>query len=390
MKKIIRSLNDHKTPIEFDREQWKEAAILYFSPYFRRTSQLRSNIDAFITELRNLARIIPHPEHLALLQWCLSLYRRVLRADRVGAYKVMHSLFGNIGTSDARWMNLFQTSNPLEVDAAPQDIVFRMFETMDGVAEGCFKPQLQLIYAFAIKDATGVWPDDVLTKDFGALVASFPPSHRNQIPILLSDPDLNININQWRNIAAHKSYRLVAPRTIEVSFGKGKIQTRRLGIHRLRGVSRWILNTHHAMRLANSIVFIEHIKEIVALGFPSVERSLSASVLQIAHDLLTVGFEVVDWKESKQVGMLVIRDRLEREPTEALIHASQQMVALSIGVLTDVSTRSRIARVCIQLQLPNGHVYGSGSVAVSAADAFSLRKISLRQYIDQIEWRHSQ
>lgn len=388
MKKIIKSLNDHKTPVEFSRGQWKEAAILHFSPYFRRTSRLHSNIDTFILELRNLARIIPHPKHLALLQWCLSLYRRVLRADRVGAYNAMHCLFGNMDISDARWMNLFQTTNLLEFDAAPQDIVFRIFETIDGVAEGCFKPQLQLIYTFAIKDATGVWPENVLSKDFGGLVANFPSSHRNQVPILLSDPDLNIGMSQWRNIAAHKSYRLVAPRTIEVSFGKGKIQTQRLGIHRLRGVARWIMNNHHAVRLANTIIFLEHIKEIVALGLPSVERPLSASVLQIAHDLLTVGFEVVDWKESKQVAMLVVRDRLGREPTEALVHASQQMVALSIGVLADVSTRSRIARVCIQLQLPNGRIYGAGSVAVSVADAFSRREINLRQYTDQIEWRH--
>ncbi|WP_211607135.1 hypothetical protein [Paraburkholderia nemoris] len=361
---------------------------MYFTPYFRRTSQLHTNIDAFMVELRNLARIMPYPEQLALLQWCLSLYRRVLRADRMNAYEVMHGLFGNLSTSDARWMNLFQTSNPLDDDAAPHDITFQIFETIDGVAEGCFRPQLQLIYAFAVKDATGIWPDQVLNKDFGSLVATFPSPHRDQVPILLGDADLKININQWRNIAAHKSYRLVAPKTIEISFGKQKIQTRRLGLHRLRRVSRWIQSTHHAVRLANTIILIEHIKEIAALGLPDIDRPLSASLLRISHDLSTVGFEVVDWKESKQIGTLVVRDRLARDPTQALIHASQQMVNLSIGVLTDVSMCSRITKVCVQLQLPNGHIYGSGIVAVSVADAFSCHKINLRQYSDQIEWRH--
>jgi hypothetical protein len=388
MKKLIKSLSDHKVPSSVSREHWKASALYHFGPYFRRPTQLRENIDSFMIELRNLARIDPHVEHLALMQWCLALYRRVIRVDRICAYAEMHRLFGNMGASDARWLNLFQTASPLGSGAAPQDIIFQIFGTIDGVTEGCLKPHLQVLYSFAVRDATGSWPTDVRKKDFGALVADFPLRLKSQIPILFSDPDLKVNLNQWRNIAAHKSYRLVRPKTIEVSFGKTNIQTRILGLHRLRDVSRWILKTHHAIRLATNIIFIEHMKEIVAIGKPNLERPLAASVLQIGHNLSTVGYEVIDWKDAKHTGSLTVRDLLGRDPTEALVHASQQLIELGVAVLADVTTRSRILSVCMQLQLPNGDIYGAGTVTVAAADAFSLRKISLQQYMNQIAWRH--
>jgi hypothetical protein len=387
MQKLIRTLIDHSVPVEYSREDWKLTTSIEFAPYFRRQASLKSNLDTFMVELRNLAHLIPHPEHLDLFRWCLSLHRRVLRKDRAGAYRVLHSFFGKIGKSDARWMNIFQVTNPLEASAAPQDLIFQIFETIDQVAEGCFKPQMQVIYAFAVRDATGAWPANVAALDFGALVADFPQVHKGQVSILLNDPDLNISVNQWRNIAAHKSYQLVGPRTVQVTFGKGKIQTRNFGIQRLRSVSRWLLTIHRAVRLANTIIFVEHMKEIVALGMPIIERPMSAAVARVAHDLSTVGFQAVDWKERKQEGLLTLTDRLNRIPAEALVHASQQLVQLSVGILADVSTRTRITKVSISLNLPNGDLFGTATVAVSAADAFSLRKMNLREYMEQIQWR---
>ncbi|GJI97636.1 hypothetical protein RugamoR57_43540 [Duganella caerulea] len=111
--------------------------------------------------------------------------------------------------------------------------------------------------------------------------------------------------------------------------------------------------------------------------------------MQIAHDLSTVGYEVSGWKESKKVGTLLIRDRHERPPTEALIHASQQLVALSIGVLFDVSKATHISRVAIQLQLPDESVFGKATVSVSNAEAFSRRKITLQKYMDEVDWEFS-
>jgi hypothetical protein len=108
--------------------------------------------------------------------------------------------------------------------------------------------------------------------------------------------------------------------------------------------------------------------------------------MQISHDLSTVGYEVISWKEHKKVGILLIRDTYDRPSTEALIHASQQLVALSIGILFDVSKATCISKTGIQLQLPDGKIYGTATVLVSTADAFSLGKINLHKYMAQIEW----
>lgn len=75
MQKLISSLRDHRVPIVYSRDDWKQAAIAEFSPYFRRHTQLRKNLDSFIIELRNLARIAQDPEYLNLLCLSLALYR---------------------------------------------------------------------------------------------------------------------------------------------------------------------------------------------------------------------------------------------------------------------------------------------------------------------------
>ena len=387
MRKTLQSLMEYRLPVSVTREDWKNAAQLAFAPYFRRPSQLTKNIDSFMIEMRNLARIWSYPEHMALLEWCLALHRRVLRLDRSGAYKEMHKLFPNMQVSDERWLDMFQLTTHLGPNAAPRDRVSQLFHTIDGVGEGCFKPQLQIVYSFAHREVAGTWPSDVFSLDFGTLVADFPQRQRVPPSVLLRDPDLCLSVNQWRNIAAHKSFALVRPQTVQITYGKGTTKcTRQLGLNRLRHVSAWLIRTHSAVRLANTIAYIEHMKEIVALGQPNTGRPLSSSLLGIAHGLSTVGFESVEWRTERGEGILTVKDRYARNPRHALIHASQQLVALSIGVLVDVATQSSISKVSIQLRAPDDGIFGRARVSVSDADAFSLRKLSLSSYMDRIEW----
>ncbi len=386
MRKLIRSLSEHQLPKKFTRNDWNAATQSAFAPYIRRRRQLTKHIDSFHLELRNLARIALFPEYTNLLSWCLRLHRRVLRADRQGAYENLLRLIANMHTSDDRWLNMFGTSAPLEPDAAINDRVYQLFSTIDGVAEGCFKPQLQILFSFAQVDTGKAWPENVSKLDFGALVGEFPTALRNQVPTMLADPDLSISINQWRNIAAHKTFRLVGPRTIEVSYGKGNVQARRLGFHRLRGVWHWLLRVHTAVRLANTITYIEHMQELHSLGIPKIDMRLSTALLNIGHGLSTVGFESVGWQHEKRDGTLTVRDRLGRPPQHALIHASQLLDQLSVGILLDPSTKDRLDRAGISLILQDGTRFGTAFVPVQIADAFTRRKISLTEYMDHIQW----
>lgn len=386
MRKLIRSLSEHRLPKKFTRDDWNAATQGAFAPYIRRRQQLTKHIDSFHVELRNLARIAIFPEYTNLLSWCLRLHRRVLRVDRQGAYQNLLKLLGNMQTSDDRWLNMFGTSAPLEPDAAIHDRVYQLFSTIDGVAEGCFKPQLQILFSFAQFDTGKAWPGNVSKLDFGALVGEFPCTLRNQAPTLLADPDLSVPINQWRNIAAHKTFRLVGPQTIEVTYGKGKVQVHRLGFHRLRNVWHWLLRVHTAVRLANTITYLEHMPELHSLGIPKLELRLSTMLLNIGHGLSTVGFESVGWQCVKRDGILTVTDRLGRPPQHALIHASQVLDQLSVGILLDPSTRDRLDRAAISLVLQDGSCFGTALVPVQVADAFTRREISLNEYMDHIQW----
>lgn len=387
MEKTLNSIIEHSDVAGITREEWKLAAQVAFEPYFRRKTQLIKNLDSFMIELRNLARFMTDPEYLELMKWCLALHRRVLRVDRSGAYREMNNLFSNTMKSDESWLNMFQMTTPLPPNAAPRDRAFQLFHTIDGVGEGCFKPQLQIIYAFAYREGKGVWPKDVREQDFGALVGGFPITKESPPSIFLRDPEVEIPVNQWRNISAHKSFSLVAPKTILITYGKGpKTKEKKIGIHRLGRVSSWLIKVHSAVRLANTITFLEHMREITSVKQPNTERSLSSSLINISHGLTTVGFESIDWKVKSREGILTVVDKLNRDPREALIHSSQQLVELSVGVLQDVATSSRVSKVSIQLKQPDGSLFGKARVSVNDADAFSLRKLSLNEYIDCVEW----
>jgi hypothetical protein len=387
MEKYLNSIIEHSDPMRFTRDDWKQATVAAFTPYFRRKTQLKKNIDSFMVELRNLARFAADPEYIELMEWCLALHRSVLRVDRAGAYREMNKLFANTMVSDESWLNIFQMTTPLPKNVEPRDKAYQLFQTIDGVGEGCFKPQLQIVYAFAHKEAKGKWPEDVCGKSFGTLVGGFPITKKSPPSIFLRDPEVNISVNQWRNIAAHKSFKLVGPQTILATYGKApKLKEQKIGIHRLRRVSAWLIKVHSAVRLANTITFVEHIQEISELQQPDLGRSLSSSLLGIAHNFTTVGFESSGWKVNGKEGMLTVVDKLNRDPVEALIHSSQQLIELSVGVLQDVATSSRISKVSIQLKLPDGRLFGTARVLVKDADAFSLRKISLNEYMGCVEW----
>lgn len=386
MSKVIKSLRAHQLPKHITRVDWKEAAFSAFSPYFRRQSQLNKNIDSFLIELRNLARILPHQDHLEMMSFCLRLHRRVLRSDRAGALTTMIELLPNMQKSDDAWLNMFETSAPLGSGAPVQDRVFQVFQTIDGVAEGCFKPQLQILYAFAVKDCTGAWPLNAGNLDFGALAANFPTSLSCHIPQLLRDPDVGIGVNQWRNVAAHRSFDLVGPRTIEIRYGRSTTHTRRIGIHRLRAAWHWLLRTHSAVRLANTITFVEHMPDLHKIGLPELRQRMSATLIHVSHGLSSVGFETVNWTAKLSEGVLTVRDRLGREPKEALIHASQQLVPLGVGLLLDVATRERVRSVAISLVRHDGTVFGVAKVSPSDADAFSRRKLTLKKYLDRVNF----
>lgn len=346
MQKTLNSIIEHSNASGITREEWKYAAQVSFEPYFRRKNQLIKNLDSFMIELHNLARLKADPEYLELMIWCLALHRRVLRVDRAGAYNEMSKLFSNTMKSDENWLNLFQMTIRLPPNASPRDKAFQLFQTIDGVGEGCFKPQLQIIYAFAYREAKGVWPNNITEQDFGALVGNFPITKKSLPPIFLRDPEVNIPVSQWRNISAHKSFRLVAPKTILVTYGKGaKTKEKKIGLHRLSRVSSWLIKVHCAARLANIITFVEHVREIAYVNQPNAECSLSSSLLRIAHGLTTVGFECPEWKVKNREGVLTVVDKLNRDPIKALIHSSQQLIQISVAVLQDVATSSRISKV---------------------------------------------
>jgi hypothetical protein len=387
MKKVIDSVRDHHLE-GFTHADWDAAVKGFLGPYFRRKRAIAENRDSLHIEFRNYCRFAALPEYVSLFKWYLSLQRRAIKIDPAGAFKMLAGHFPRTGDSDRAWLNLFAISRGLESGASPHDRKFAMFMTLEGLAEGCYKPQLEILYAFAQYAKTGSWPSDTMSLDFGALVARMPAFKRPETGLLTRDPFLSVSVNQWRNAGAHRSFRLVGPQTIEIAVGKLHKKTLRFGLRRLTQVVAWLMRVHSAVRLANVITYLEYIKELRAVGLPASTFPFGATIMRLVHGLGNAGFAVTEWRVFKRTGTLRVRNLdHSRSERDALVHASQVLDQISVAILHDPATAGVINKAAVELLGLDGQVWGSATVNVDVADAFTRGKISMNELVEQTEWR---
>ncbi len=383
MEKLLSALREYE--ISATREEWNATARREFEPYFSRKDQLEANLSMFHLELRNLARIREHPNYLELLSQTLDLHRRAISDDPVGSYKALARLARNMEASDDRWLNLFETHSPVAASAPVQDRVYSEFVGIESIAEGCFLPQLRILSTVAQREASGTWSDAAERMTFGKLVSSFPAALKPKFALAFDDIVVGIAVNQWRNIAAHKSFKVVGPQKVEVSYGT-QPHRKKIWLLELTQVLHWLVRAHAAVRLAQVIIYLEHVQEIMSNGYVARDVRLSSMLMQLAHDYRTVGFEVLSWATRGTTGVWTVKDLNGRPPRDALIHASQCLVEISVGILADAVTRDVLDSAEVALVQADGKMCGSASTPVVSADSYARGQISMREYMETIHW----
>lgn len=386
MNKLIASIDSARAPKDFTVEDWNEAVRLFFGPYFRRKSLLKSQREMLRTELINLAKILPHRENTELLKLLLSTYRSAIRVDRNGSYKFMSLLFPDTVTADEKWMSLFISHTQLPAEASLTDRVYQNFDLLDAVLEGSYKLHLRLLYGFSRKHAGSPFPSNVRRLDFGEMAANFPPTSSSRFQLLLEDPEHHIKVNQWRNIAAHKSFVMKSSRTFELEYGKTNPRMKRTTLASLVRTVRWAVLSLNTLRLATVIIYIEHMKELKVAGLQDVPLRLESWITGLCHNLGTVGFRCESYGEHQRQFTLVLRDVLGRPIKDAIVHASQVLDQLSLGLDSALSHRVRVKRACVALVDGEGRVQATASVDIKVALASLNRKIKLKRYVSQIDF----
>jgi hypothetical protein len=386
MSKLLRGVLSAPVDRNPDVDNWNAAVRREFGPFVRRKSILHKYRELLRTELINLRKLERTPECTKLLLRLVRLYRRGLNTTRAASLQQLIGLFPGTGTADENWMSLFmRTERP--PSQSPQDQVQAQFDCLDVILEGCHKYHLRILYAFSLHQHNGRFPADVASMDYGALVAGMPQWARSRFRYLCEDSEHAIPVNQWRNIAAHKTFAIRSSRTLEVIYGRGaNKRTRRMTTASLRRVLHWSISALNTLRLATVIIYLEYMTELQEAGLKDATIRLDSWLTTLFHNLRLVGFQGVSHNVSAKSLTIDLFDTQNRPMRNAIIHASQVLDQMSVAVDSDPAIRPRPERACVRLLNHEGDVVSEASVRVVDAIAHSDGQSTVQQYVDSIDF----
>jgi hypothetical protein len=386
MSKLLQGIQATRIAPKPDVSDWSAAVRREFGPFIRRKSILSKYPEILRTELVNLRKIAGCPECMRQLRRLVRLYRRELTGHHASAIQQLIALFPGTIAADGNWMSLFMRGEESPFDSV-HDEVYEQFDRLDSILEGCHKHHFRVLYSFAVHRTSSTFPADVAARDYGALVATLPQWARAGFRYLCEDPEHSIAVNQWRNVAAHKSFTIRSCRTLDVTYGRPPNQrTKRITTASLRRALDWSMKALNTLRLASVIVYLEYMGDLHATGLPECRLRLDSWLVHIFQNLRLVGFHGVAHDLNRNVFTVDLFDAKGRPVRDAAIHASQILDQMSVAVDSDPSVGRRPTRVRVRLVNGEGAVVATASVKTANALAHSEGKLTLQQYVDSVDF----
>jgi hypothetical protein len=385
MYKMFKSLKSSTPPFDVTIEDWNATVRTEFSPFFQTPKTIEKNRELLRTELMNLARISPFKEYVNLLSWTIQLYRTQINNDKHNCINHLAQNISQTIKSDSVWISLFQTHASSGSFDSFHDSVYQILHDIDTILEGCYKPHFQILYAFAIKSISGSFPSDKKRLDFGEMRVKFPKNLQPQARLYLENLETNLFVNQWRNIAAHKTFRILSETEVEFQYGMDippKVQV--VSLETLNKVLCWITQIHTTIRLASVIIYLEYMHDIRPLIGLQPELRIESWLISLCHSFSIVGFECQTINESNRTFILTIADKSDRAPEEALAHSSQVLDQLSFALELDPVKKGKYEFCTISLVDPTGYNLASATVKITDVLDRAAGKLSMEEYANKV------
>jgi hypothetical protein len=284
-----------------------------------------------------------------------------------------------------KWMTNVLTQ-PDYQQFSERDKISYYFKIIDETLEGVFKPRLKLLDKL-IRFKLGLNVIDNSNFDFGKIIRDFPNEFENEICLFLKDPIFSISTNQWRNIAAHKSF-VIKKERVEVKYGKSNIQSTSILIEEFYRISHWTQDIYRAIRLGQVFTNLNYIEEIVTElgGIENLNVRFESALLHITHNMQIVGFEFVSTEELSDTFCLNVKGKLNHDLKSSLIHASQCLDKLSCAVYDDEFTKENFKNTRISILDDESNLLGSATIPIDIALKKVKSEISLEEYLDHMKF----
>ncbi|MGE5487479.1 MAG: hypothetical protein ACM3ZB_06635 [bacterium] len=364
---------------------WDAAVRQRFGPYLLRKSILKRERESLHSELVNLDRVEAFPDQASLLLLVLRKYRATIRADKKVALNFLIECFEGCLRADERWMGLFISHDPLPVEAPLHDRASQAFAVLDTILEGCYKPHLRVLFGFAQRDQTGQFPPHIAKRDFGKLLSFISDAYSSRARFLLEDAEHGISVNQWRNVAAHRSFVVQGQDAIGIQYGRDTVVSKTIPFAGLIRVVDWAVRCVGITRMANVITYLEYMADLKESGLTDdrVSLRLESGLVGLCHNLRLVGFAPTSFSVGSDLFVLDLIDCLNRTPQEAIIHGSQALDQIAVILECDPTKAHRVERIAVRLVDSAGQRVAQATIALADALGYTQRKLSLKQRISR-------
>lgn len=267
-----------------------------------------------------------------------------------------------------------------------RDKISYYFKAIDETLEGSFKTRLKLLYQLAyFKSNQAVINNSDF--DFGKLIREFPIQFKNDVSLFLEDPIFSISTNQWRNIAAHKSFTINKD-NIVIEYGRGTIQTLKISYKNFYKIVQWTQDIYNVIRLGQVLTDLNYIKEIVTElgGTNNIKIRFESSLLHLIHNVQIVGFKFVSTEEVNGSFCLNLKGKANHDLKSSLIHASQFLDQLSRSIYNDEFVREKFQITKVNLVGDEMKSLASASVSIEIALKRAEGKITLNEYLKNVDF----
>jgi hypothetical protein len=371
---------------EFSVEDWNALIDLKFGKYFTDKSIFEKNKELLRTEIINYIRFCTKPEYFKLFEWTFDLYKECLNIDKPKTIKIIADSFHDVSNTDMKWMTNVLTKSDSST-FSERDKISYYFKAIDETLEGAFKPRFKLLDKL-INFKLNQTVINNSNFDFGKLIRDFPAQVKNDVSLFLEDPIFSISTNQWRNIAAHKSFT-INKSDIVIEYGRGTIQTRTISYTDFYKIVHWTQDIYRVIRLGQVLFDLNYIKEIVTElgGTENIKVRFESSLLHLIHNVQIVGFKFASTEELNGVFCLNLKSKTNYDLKSSLIHASQFLDRLSCAIFDDEFVRDKFQQAKVSLVDDEMNSLASASVSIEIALKRAEEKITLDEYLKNVDFK---
>ena len=370
---------------DFSVEDWNALLKLKLGKYFSHEAVFEKNKELLRTEIINYIKFCTKPEYFKLFEWTFDLYKECINVDKQRIIKVLADSFDDISNTDMKWI-INVLTQPDHKNFSERDKINYYFKVIDETLEGVFKPRFKLLdklVNFKLNRSVS----ENSAADFGKLIRDFPAQVKSDTTLFLEDPIFSISTNQWRNIAAHKSF-IINKDEIVVEYGRSNIQTLTISYENFYKILHWTQDIYRVIRLGQVLTDLNYIEEIVAElgGTENMNIRFESSLLHIIHNMQIVGFEFVSNEDQSETFCLNVKGKIDHDVKSSLIHASQCLDQLSCAIYNDKFVRDNFHKTKISIVDDNRNTLASATISIELALKKAKGEMTLDEYLSKMEF----